>query len=68
MVIMPVTINGLVMARENSMPLDWYVMIKVEMKTAGKAENMPPKIGPATLLMNITKAIITPLKAARHRI
>ena len=40
------TANGLVTEREKSVPLLMFTMNKVEVKTAGNAEKIPPNIEP----------------------
>ena len=43
---MPDKTNGLVIERENSVPLLFAVLSDVDVKTAGKAAAMPPRTGP----------------------
>lgn len=40
------TANGLVREREKSVPLLLFTMYKVEVKTAGNDEKIPPSTGP----------------------
>lgn len=61
-VIIPVTIKGLVMALENSMPCALYEMMSVEMNMAGNPANNPPVTGPAILSINTADATIKPPK------
>jgi hypothetical protein len=42
------TANGLVTEREKSIPLLLLTMYKVEVKTAGNDEKIPPSTGPPT--------------------
>ncbi len=42
----PDNTNGLVTARENSVPLLLFSIIRVEVKTAGNAAATPPSTGP----------------------
>lgn len=59
-VIIPVTINGLVNALENSIPCDLYVTVSVEMNMAGKPAKSPPTKGPAVLSIITVKVTIAP--------
>ena len=59
-VIIPVTSNGLVIARENSIPCALYEIVSVDINIAGNAENIPPSTGPPVFAMKTASITINP--------
>ena len=62
----PDSTKGLVMARENSVPLLRFRIISEEVKTAGNAAAIPPKIGPPIWLKSTDTATRKPAPTPRR--
>ena len=63
---MPDNTKGLVMARENSVPLLLFSIIRVEVKTAGNAAAMPPRTGPPIWLKKTDNKTREPAPTPRN--
>jgi hypothetical protein len=61
------TANGLVRAREKSVPLLLFTIYKVDVKTAGNAEKIPPITGPPIWLAITARRTIDPARTPRPR-
>ena len=60
--------NGFVMARENSIPSLLWRIIRVEVKTAGNAEAIPPRMGPPIWLISTARKTREPAPIPRPKI
>ena len=62
-VIIPVTINGFVIALENSIPYVLYEIVSVEINMAGNAAIIPPATVPPAFAINTVNITAIPPKA-----
>ena len=59
-VIIPVTINGFVIALQYSMPCVLYEIVSVAINMAGNAENIPPNMVPPVFAIKTVSITINP--------